>query len=200
MICCSNCRQRLKKSLHEFPDAAGNRGITAHNACCFCIRIRLTAWYNFLKYALHLLLLHIYKSISITKYMFVECLLIQIMHQALQFICYKIEATTSIPLKNFTLCWHPSPKSSSALPCVSTWRALHNIYISAPPWITESYNGLGWKDNQVPIPCHRQGCQVWDQVLDQTAQVPIQPGLKHLQGLGIHKLWATCSSASLFYH
>jgi len=30
-------------------------------------------------------------------------------------------------------------------------------------------------------PCHRQGCQPLNQVLDQIAQVPIQPGLKHLQ-------------------
>ena len=29
--------------------------------------------------------------------------------------------------------------------------------------------------------CHRQGCQLLYQVLDQTAQGPIQPGLNHLQ-------------------
>ena len=42
--------------------------------------------------------------------------------------------------------------------------------------------------------CHRQGCQPLDQVLDQIAQSPIQPGLKHLQGQGIHNL--SCSSTS----
>ena len=35
---------------------------------------------------------------------------------------------------------------------------------------------------------HRQGCQLLDQVLDQIAQGPIQPGLKKLQGSGIHSL------------
>ena len=37
-------------------------------------------------------------------------------------------------------------------------------------------------------PCHRQGYQLLDQVLDQISQGPIQPGLKHLQGWGIHSL------------
>ena len=36
--------------------------------------------------------------------------------------------------------------------------------------------------------CHRQGCQLLDQVLDQIVQGPIQPGLKHLQGQNIHSL------------
>ena len=34
-------------------------------------------------------------------------------------------------------------------------------------------------------PWHRHGCQSLDEVLDQIAQGPIQPGLKHLQGWGI---------------
>jgi len=34
-----------------------------------------------------------------------------------------------------------------------------------------------------------QGCQLLDQVLDQIAQGPIQPGLEHLQEQGIHSLF-----------
>ena len=30
------------------------------------------------------------------------------------------------------------------------------------------------------LPCHRQGCQLLDHIVDQVAQGPIQPGLKHL--------------------
>ena len=41
--------------------------------------------------------------------------------------------------------------------------------------------------------CHRQGHQPPDLVLDQAALGPIQPGLKHLQGWGIH------STAGLSY-
>jgi len=36
--------------------------------------------------------------------------------------------------------------------------------------------------------CCGQGCQLLDQVLDQGAQGPIQPGLKHLRGWSIHSL------------
>jgi len=36
--------------------------------------------------------------------------------------------------------------------------------------------------------CHRQGYQLVDQVLDQIAQGPVQPGLENLQGQGIHSL------------
>ena len=36
--------------------------------------------------------------------------------------------------------------------------------------------------------CHRQGHQPPDLVLDQAAQDPIQPGLEHLEGWGIHSL------------
>ena len=46
--------------------------------------------------------------------------------------------------------------------------------------------GRDLKDHQVPNPCHRQGCQLLDQVLDLIAQGHIQPGPKHLQGWGIH--------------
>ena len=42
------------------------------------------------------------------------------------------------------------------------------------------------KDHQVPTPCHRQGHQPPDLVLDQAAQGLIQPGFKHLQGQSIH--------------
>jgi len=35
-------------------------------------------------------------------------------------------------------------------------------------------------------PCHRQGCQPPYLTLDQAVQDPIQPGLEHLQGWGIH--------------
>ena len=42
--------------------------------------------------------------------------------------------------------------------------------------------------DQVLIPCHRQGWQPLDEVLDQIAQGPIQPGLKYLQEWGIHNL------------
>jgi len=37
-------------------------------------------------------------------------------------------------------------------------------------------------------PCHRQGHQSPHLILDRAAQGPIQPGLKHLQGWGIHNL------------
>ena len=46
------------------------------------------------------------------------------------------------------------------------------------------------KDHQVPNPCHRQGCQPQDLMLDQAAQGPIQPCLEHLQGQAIHSLCA----------
>jgi len=39
-------------------------------------------------------------------------------------------------------------------------------------------------------PCHRQGHQPPDLVLDSIAQGPIQPCLRHLQGWGIHSLSA----------
>ena len=42
--------------------------------------------------------------------------------------------------------------------------------------------------NKIQLPCHRQGCQALDQVLDQIAQGPDRPSLKHLQGWGIHNL------------
>ena len=37
-------------------------------------------------------------------------------------------------------------------------------------------------------PCHRQGHQPPHLILDQDAQGPIQPGLEHLKGWGIHSL------------
>jgi len=41
---------------------------------------------------------------------------------------------------------------------------------------------------KLQLPCHRQGRQPPRTVLDQAAQDPIQPGLEHLQGWGIHNL------------
>jgi len=50
--------------------------------------------------------------------------------------------------------------------------------------------GLGGTSRIVKLQpsCHRQGCQLLDQVLDKVAQGLIQPCLKCLQGLGIHNL------------
>jgi len=56
--------------------------------------------------------------------------------------------------------------------------------------------GRDLKDNQAPTPCQRQGHQPSHLILDQAAQGPIQPGLEHFQGQGIHNLWAACSSPS----
>ena len=56
--------------------------------------------------------------------------------------------------------------------------------------IIESQNGLGWKRPQgswISNPPARQGHQP-PHLLDQVAQGPIQPGLEHLQGWGIHNL------------
>jgi len=51
------------------------------------------------------------------------------------------------------------------------------------------------KDHECPTPHHRQGHQPPYLVPDQAAQGPIQPGLEHLQGWGIHNL-----SGQLFQH
>ena len=49
--------------------------------------------------------------------------------------------------------------------------------------------GRDLKDHESPTPpCHRQGHQPPHLILDQTVQGPIQPGLEHLQGQGIHNL------------
>jgi len=48
--------------------------------------------------------------------------------------------------------------------------------------------GRDLKDHEAPTPCHRQGLQPPYLMLDQAAQGPIQPGLEHLQGWGIHSL------------
>ena len=56
--------------------------------------------------------------------------------------------------------------------------------------ITESQNGLGWKEPQgsrISNPPARQSHQP-PHLLDQVVQGPIQPGLEHLQGRGIHNL------------
>ena len=52
---------------------------------------------------------------------------------------------------------------------------------------------MGWvgrdlKNHQVPTPCHRQGCQLLDQVWHHVAKGPIQPDPEHLQGQGIQHL------------
>ena len=46
-------------------------------------------------------------------------------------------------------------------------------------WVEKDHN-----DHPVPTPCYVQGCQP----ADQAAQSHIQPGLKCLQGWGIHSL------------
>lgn len=51
-----------------------------------------------------------------------------------------------------------------------------------------------WRIMNLQPPCHRQGCQPPHLILDQAAQVPIQPGLDHLHGQGLHSL------SSLFQH
>jgi len=48
--------------------------------------------------------------------------------------------------------------------------------------------------------CHRQGHQPPDVALDQDAQGPIQPGLEHLQGWGIHSLSGQPVPASHHLH
>ena len=48
--------------------------------------------------------------------------------------------------------------------------------------------GRDLKGHQFPTLLHMQGHQPPDLILDQAAQGPIQPGLKHLQGWGIHNL------------
>jgi len=48
--------------------------------------------------------------------------------------------------------------------------------------------GRDLKDHQAPMPRHRQGHQPPHLILDQAVQGPIQPGLEHLQGWGIHSL------------
>lgn len=73
--------------------------------------------------------------------MFVHHILIQIMHQALYFICYQIKATMGISLQNFSLCWFPNQKYNSAQAFAQVVRHVffafiimtsHNIYISVP--------------------------------------------------------------------
>ena len=57
---------------------------------------------------------------------------------------------------------------------------------------TESQNGPGWKGPQGSLnlqpPCRMQGHQPPRLIPAQAAQGPIQPGLEHLQGWGIHSL------------
>jgi len=38
------------------------------------------------------------------------------------------------------------------------------------------------------LPSYRQGCKLIDELLEQAAQGPIQPGLEHLQGQDNHRL------------
>ena len=54
--------------------------------------------------------------------------------------------------------------------------------------------GRDLKDHESPTPCHTQGHQP-HLMPAQAAQGPIQPGLEHLQGRGIHSL-----SGQLFQH
>ena len=81
--------------------------------------------------------------------------------------------------------------------CKYIYYNIHNIlciYIS----ILRSYNHIiqwlglkgpkGSSSLQLHPCCCRQGLQLPYVMLDQAAQGPIQPGLKHLQGWGIHSL------------
>ena len=52
------------------------------------------------------------------------------------------------------------------------------------------------KDHKSPTPHYRQGHQPSHLILDQAAQGPIQPGLEHLQGQGIHNLRISYKSGS----
>jgi len=56
---------------------------------------------------------------------------------------------------------------------------------------------VGWdlKDHEAPSPCCRQSSQPPHLIPAQVAQGPIQPGLEHLHGWGIHSL-----SGQLFQH
>ena len=56
--------------------------------------------------------------------------------------------------------------------------------------------GRDLKDHESPTPRHRQGHQPSHLILDQTARDPIQPGLEHLQGWGIHNLCAAQDTVS----
>jgi len=57
---------------------------------------------------------------------------------------------------------------------------------------TQSYRMVGLEGTSrimnLQPPCHRQGHQPPHLIPAQAAQDPIQPGLEHLQGLGIHSL------------
>ena len=48
--------------------------------------------------------------------------------------------------------------------------------------------GRDLKDHQAPTPYRMQGHQTPHLILDQATQGPIQPGLEHLEGWGIHNL------------
>jgi len=48
--------------------------------------------------------------------------------------------------------------------------------------------GRNLTHHETPTPCRMQGHQPPHLILDQAAQGPIQPGLEHLQGWGIHNL------------
>jgi len=56
--------------------------------------------------------------------------------------------------------------------------------------------GRGLKHLEAPTPCCMQGRQAPRLILAQAAQGPIQPGLEHLQGRGIHNLSGQPVSAS----
>jgi len=69
---------------------------------------------------------------------------------------------------------------------------------------TELQNVLGWKAPQgtwiSKLPCHRQDHQLPHLILDQAAQGPIQPGLEHLQGQGIHNIFGQPVLAPYHFH
>ena len=65
-------------------------------------------------------------------------------------------------------------------------------YASVHHRITQNHRmaqvGRDLKDHEAPTPHHRQGHQPPHLILNQAAQGPTQPGLKHLQGRGTHSL------------
>jgi len=92
---------------------------------------------------------------------------------------------------------HSNPKENKTdLPVYSypLESAYYNtLYVAAD--ITESHSSTEWPGLEgtsrimnLQSPYHRQSHQPPHLILDQAAQGPIQPGLEHLQGQGIHDL------------
>ena len=80
------------------------------------------------------------------------------------------------------------------MPPSATAVGLSTIYDHRMAWV-----GRDLKDHQLQPLCCRQGCQPPYLILDQAAQGPIQPGLEHLQGWGIHKAHVVTDVRSFHY-